>query len=123
MDDKNLRSLTWQTANAAAMTVGFLKSAILADVFDPTERKIGETLLRSLEGQVAKCREYLANSQGSAGRRDEYLSAVARMAEHFDWISVAEGAHVIESEGGAYVEALVWVSEEEVEEINNGRKS
>ena len=123
MEDNELRSLTWQTANAAAMTVGFLKSAILSEVFDPTERKIGETLLRSLEGQVSKCREFLASTQGDSDSRDAYLAAVGKMAEHFDWITLPEGARVIESEGGAYVEALVWVSESEAEEINNGRKS
>ena len=123
MEDKELRSLTWQTANAAAMTVGFLKSAILSDVFDPVERKIGETLLRSLEAQVSKCREYLANSQGSSDTREAYLDAVGKMAEHFDWIVVPEGARVLERDDGAYVEALVWVSQSEVEEINHGRKS
>ena len=96
-----------------SMAVGFLRSMIMYSL-EGAERGIAEMMLRTIEGQVASAREYL-NEVDPSDESNRYRAFVSEnICSSLNFITTTDRAAVWKVDGGAYVEAHVFVSDSDV---------
>jgi len=113
------RGQAWQAANMANVAVSLIKSSLMHHIEDEQDKQMAAVMLRTLEFHVSKLRTYLEQTQDLTYEQSVYLEYANRLSEEIDWIKVTDTAKVIPGDGGHYVEALVWVSDADVEDATS----
>jgi hypothetical protein len=103
---------------ACRMAVSFLKATV-AYSQDKEEASMASLLLKTLEARVAESDAYLSNQQAYDERCEVYLEQAREIATQIEWIKLPDHGSVLVADGGAYVEAVLFISDEDVE-VENG---
>ena len=83
--------------------------------FDPEDARMAEIITNNILSQVTKAEKELASPEVAAAGMDKYVSWARAATQEMEWIWVPEGARAVRTEGGAYVEVMMHVTDSDVE--------